>query len=96
MLLICGRVYYDSCCIMALSQKLIRGCMSALKLPNTLYASADCTESGNAYPFCYWQTLPADGNKLSMEQQKAFISCAAMCKAGPMQVCGMSCRAEHA
>jgi len=70
---------------MALSQKLIRGCMSALKLPNTLYASADCTESGNAYPFCYWQTFTADGNKLSMEQQKAFISCAAMCKAGPMQ-----------
>ena len=46
-LLICGRFFYDSCCIMALSQKLIRGCMTALKLPNTLFASADCKESGD-------------------------------------------------
>jgi len=54
-------------------------------------------ESGDEYPFCYWQAFTADGNKLALEQQKAFISCAAMCKSCTnAEECSMSSRAEHA
>ena len=59
-------------------------------MPNTLYASADCKQSGDACLFCYLQAFNADGNKLSLQQQKAFISWT------NAEFCGMSSRAEHA
>jgi len=95
---ICGRFCYASCCIMALSQKLTQRLHEYIEMmPNTLYAHADCKGSGEVYPFCHWQTSTADCNKLSLEQQKVFISWASVCKSWTnAEVCGMRSRAEHA
>ena len=45
---ICGGFCYDSCCIMALSQKLTQRLHVYIEsLPNKLYVHADCTELGD-------------------------------------------------
>ena len=82
---------------MALSQKLTQKLRKyVVVLPNTLYAHADCKESGKILPFCHWQGSTAGCNKLSVEQQKVIISWASIYTSlTNAEVCVMSCRAEH-
>lgn len=70
--------------MMAPSEKLTQGLHENIEsVPNTLYAHADCKETGKVYS--YWQASMTDCKKLSLKQQKAYISWAPVCKAESMQ-----------